>query len=36
MDSGNLAVRNVADVVKKEHFVLDSEYLETLVVAVPK
>ncbi|CAG8463330.1 289_t:CDS:10 [Funneliformis caledonium] len=34
--TGNLAVRNVADVVKKEHFVLDSEYLETLVVAVPK
>ena len=24
--------RNVADLVKKEHFVLDSEYLSTLLV----
>ncbi|CAG8526501.1 10622_t:CDS:10 [Cetraspora pellucida] len=34
--TGNLSVRNLADVVKKEHFVLDSEYLETLLVAVPR
>ncbi|RKO89032.1 ATPase, V1 complex, subunit C [Blyttiomyces helicus] len=34
--TGNLAVRNIADVVKKEYFVLDSEYLQTVVVAVPK
>ncbi|KAF0389428.1 ATPase, V1 complex, subunit C [Gigaspora margarita] len=34
--TGNLSVRNVADFVKKEHFVLDSEYLETLLVAVPR
>ncbi|KAG0268723.1 Vacuolar ATP synthase subunit C [Linnemannia exigua] len=33
---GNLASRNVVSFVKKEHVVLDSEYLETLVVAVPK
>ncbi|CAG8522527.1 14900_t:CDS:2, partial [Rhizophagus irregularis] len=34
--TGNLAVRNVAEFAKKEYFILDSEYLETLVVAVPK
>ena len=33
---GNLSVRNLNDVVKKEYFVLDSEYLVTLLVAVPK
>ncbi|KAG0373588.1 MAG: hypothetical protein J3R72DRAFT_444118 [Linnemannia gamsii] len=33
---GNLASRNVVPFVKKEHVVLDSEYLETLVVAIPK
>ncbi|KAI9193600.1 ATPase, V1 complex, subunit C [Polychytrium aggregatum] len=33
---GNLSVRSLNDVVKKEHFVLDSEYLTTLLVAVPK
>ncbi|KAF9905914.1 Vacuolar ATP synthase subunit C [Linnemannia zychae] len=33
---GNLASRNVVPFVKKDHVVLDSEYLETLVVAVPK
>ena len=27
--------RNVADLVKKEHFVLDSEYLQTMLVVVP-
>ncbi|CAG8478883.1 9065_t:CDS:10, partial [Acaulospora morrowiae] len=34
--TGNLSVRNLAGLVKKEHFVLDSEYLETLLVAVPR
>ncbi|KAF8980836.1 Vacuolar ATP synthase subunit C [Entomortierella lignicola] len=33
---GNLASRNVVPFVKKEHVVLESEYLETLIVAVPK
>ncbi|ORZ29407.1 ATPase, V1 complex, subunit C, partial [Catenaria anguillulae PL171] len=33
---GNLAVRSLVDVVRKEHFVLDSEYLVTLLVAVPR
>ncbi|KAG0319221.1 Vacuolar ATP synthase subunit C [Dissophora globulifera] len=33
---GNLASRNIVPFVKKEHVVLDSEYLETLFVAVPK
>ncbi|KAJ1018031.1 hypothetical protein NDA16_004900 [Ustilago loliicola] len=34
---GNLSVRSLADVVHKEDFVgRDSEYLETLLVAVPK
>ncbi|KAH6599590.1 hypothetical protein BASA50_002932 [Batrachochytrium salamandrivorans] len=34
--TGNLAVRNLGDIVKKEMFVLDSEYLTTLLVAVPR
>ncbi|KAG0231755.1 Vacuolar ATP synthase subunit C [Actinomortierella wolfii] len=33
---GNLASRNIVPFVKREHVVLDSEYLETLIVAVPK
>ncbi|KAF9456147.1 ATPase V1 complex subunit C [Collybia nuda] len=33
---GNLSVRSLADVVSKEDFVEDSEYLETLLVAVPR
>ena len=33
--TGSLVTRNVADLVKKEHFVLDSEYLVTLLVVVP-
>jgi len=32
---GSLVTRNVADLVKKEHFVLNSEYLVTLLVVVP-
>lgn len=34
--TGNLLVKSLHDIVKKEHFVLDSEYLVTLLVAVPK
>lgn len=34
--TGSLLVRNLADIVKKEHFVLGSEYLTTLLVVVPK
>ncbi|KAJ3127310.1 Vacuolar ATP synthase subunit C [Nowakowskiella sp. JEL0407] len=33
---GNLTVRSLNDVVKKEYFVLDSEYLITVLVAVPR
>jgi len=34
--NGNLSVKSLVDIVKKEHFVLNSEYLITLIVAVPK
>ncbi|CAF2634073.1 unnamed protein product [Rotaria sp. Silwood2] len=34
--SGSLLTRNLNDVLKKEHFVLGSEYLKTLLVCVPK
>ncbi|GFN76154.1 V-type proton ATPase subunit c [Plakobranchus ocellatus] len=34
--TGSLLTRNVADLVKKEDFILDSEYLITLAVVVPK
>ena len=34
--SGNLSVRSLVDVVRKEHFVGDSEYMQTVLVAVPK
>lgn len=33
---GNLSVRSLADIVRKEDFIQDSEYMETLLVAVPK
>lgn len=33
---GNLSVRSLADIVQKEHFVGDSEYMQTVLVAVPK
>ena len=33
--TGSLVTRNLGDLVKKEHFVLDSEYLTTMVVVVP-
>lgn len=34
--TGSLLARNLGDLVKKEDFVLDSEYLTTLIVVVPK
>ena len=34
--SGNLSVRSLVDVVRKEHFIGDSEYMQTVLVAVPK
>ena len=34
--SGSLLTRSVADLVKKEDFVQDSEYLTTLLVVVPR
>nr|VWO95113.1 N/A [Ganoderma boninense] len=34
--SGNLSVRSLVDIVRKEHFINDSEYLQTVIVAVPK
>ena len=36
LSRGNLSVRSLADVVSKEDFIQDSEYMETLLVAVPK
>jgi len=33
---GNLSVKSLNDTVKKQHFVLDSEYLITLIIAIPK
>ena len=34
--SGNLLTRSLIDLVNKKDFVLDSEYLATLLVVVPK
>lgn len=34
--TGSLMTRNLGDLVKREHFILDSEYLTTLLVVVPK
>ncbi|KAF9042085.1 hypothetical protein BJ165DRAFT_1349339 [Panaeolus papilionaceus] len=34
--TGNLSVRSLAEIVSKDDFIQDSEYLETLLVAVPK
>jgi hypothetical protein len=36
INSGNLSVKSLIDVVSNEHFIQDSEYLETLLVAVTK
>lgn len=33
---GSLLTRSLADIVKKDDFVLDSEYLVTMLVVVPK
>ena len=33
--TGSLLTRNLGDLVRPEHFVLNSEYLTTLVVVVP-
>ncbi|KAG5639323.1 hypothetical protein H0H81_004526 [Sphagnurus paluster] len=33
---GNLSVRSLADIVSRDDFIEDSEYLETLLVAIPK
>lgn len=34
--TGSLLTRNLGDIVRKEDFILDSEYLQTLLVVVPK
>ena len=34
--NGDLSIRSLHDIVKPEQFVLDSEYLTTVVIAVPK
>lgn len=34
--TGSLVTRNLADIVKKEQFVLGSEYLQTILIVVPK
>ncbi|MCL4132278.1 UNVERIFIED_CONTAM: hypothetical protein GTU68_066362 [Idotea baltica] len=34
--TGSILTRNLGDIVKKEHFVQNSEYLVTLLVVVPK
>jgi len=35
-DSGSLMTRSLADIVSKSDFVLDSEYLVTILVVVQK
>ncbi|RKP06125.1 ATPase V1 complex subunit C [Thamnocephalis sphaerospora] len=34
--TGNFAVRNLAGIVDREHCIMDSEYLQTMFVAVPR
>jgi len=34
--TGNLSIRSLVDIVTKENFIQDSEYMETLLIAVPK
>jgi len=34
--TGSLLTRNISDIIKKEDFIQDSEYLQTLIVIVPK
>lgn len=33
---GNLSVRSLADIVTKDHIVQDSEYIDSIILAVPK
>jgi len=33
---GNLSQKSLSGVVKREHVVLDSEYLETIFIAIPR
>ena len=33
---GNLSVRSLADIVTSEHIIEDSEYLDSIILAVPK
>ena len=34
--SGNLSVRNLTDVVSRDNFIPESEYMETVLVVVPR
>jgi len=34
--TGNLSIRSLVDIVTKENFIQDSEFMETVLVAVPK
>lgn len=34
--TGSLLTRNINDIIKKEDFIMDSEYLTTLIVIIPK
>lgn len=34
--TGSLLTRNISDIIKKEDFIMNSEYLTTLIVIVPK
>ncbi|GAV49396.1 hypothetical protein ZYGR_0P00390 [Zygosaccharomyces rouxii] len=34
--TGDLSIRSLHDIVKPEHFILNSEYLTTVLIAVPK
>lgn len=36
LTSGNLSVKALTNIVKKEHLLLDSEYMQTVLVAVPR
>lgn len=36
VSSGSLLTRNLGEILKKEDFVTDSEYLITLIVIIPK
>ncbi|OSX67744.1 hypothetical protein POSPLADRAFT_1127011 [Postia placenta MAD-698-R-SB12] len=34
--TGNLSVRSLVDIVRKEHFIGESEYMQTVLLAIPK